>query len=372
MEKLECLNRLLDDLEEHIDLDHLARVEELQYRATHFQEVPYLPLTVYTADSDFEKIPLEIAYDDPEKMLYNELLSTTMKISAYNSVKMKDDSPLMVRSNHGVGIIASMFGCNSRIFNNTMPWVDEITLEQARKTISNGIPDTHGGLGGKVLDTMKYYHERLSDYPKCSQAIHVTQPDLQGPFDILHLIIGNEAFYQVYDDPDFLHEALTVICDTFVRFRNEAALLANDAYKDSFWIHGFCCGGSVLTKNDTASANLSPAMFSEFDGDYCKKIYDSFTCGGSFHSCGKIKGATRDRIAELKPRCINYGNPEKHNLEEEYDFWSANGTAIMGWGYLMGYDELKIPKHVKTGISLICKADTIEQGKELLNRHHRK
>ena len=82
-----------------------------------------------------------------------------------------------------------------------------------------GVPDLDQALGKKVKETYQYYHERLKPYPKCHQAIHITQPDLQGPYDILHLILGNEAFILPFDSPALTKYVIDVITETYIAFR---------------------------------------------------------------------------------------------------------------------------------------------------------
>ena len=199
---LKEVDRLLDYFEENIDLDHIRRVERLSYDALHFRDVPYLPLTIRTAPEGFDSYPLIDAYNDPEKMLYNELLNSTFH-SPYNSVRTKDHCALQIRSNHGIGILASLFGCKSSIINNEMPWVTHMPLEEAKKVFGNGVPELNSALGKTVVETYQYYHQRLKDYPITYESVRITQPDMQGPFDIFHLVVGNECFLLTYDDPHF-------------------------------------------------------------------------------------------------------------------------------------------------------------------------
>ena len=104
MMRLRAVDRLLDFFEENVDLEHIKKIEELNYQALCGREVPFLPLTIRTVPEGFDPFPLEDAFDDPEKMLYNELLSSTFH-SAYNSVRTKDHCALQIRSKTGIGKI---------------------------------------------------------------------------------------------------------------------------------------------------------------------------------------------------------------------------------------------------------------------------
>ena len=63
------------------------------------------------------------------------------------------------------------------------------------------------------------FEEYLRPYPKCRKAIHLTQPDMQGPFDSVDLMSGGDVFYDLYDEPEMIHEALNVVSDTMVAFQ---------------------------------------------------------------------------------------------------------------------------------------------------------
>ncbi len=376
MKKYDELNRLLNYMEENVDLQHIANIERLQYDAINFKEIPYLPLTIRTTPDGYEQIPLEEAFNDPEKMLFNELLWSTMH-SSYNSVRTKDDCPLMIRSNHGLGIVPTMFGCKTVVFDNKMPWVEHIEWDEAVKVMKKGVPDMKAGLAGQVVETYQYYKQRLSDYPKLSKAVRLTQPDMQGPYDIFHLVVGNEAFYSVYDEPEQTKEMLDVITQTYIDYRNYLKPYLYDSAgnnNDACFVHAFCVGGQVLVKCDTASANLSADMCEEFETVYVKRIIDAFAHegGGSVHSCGEIRPDTMDKFIATNMKTFNFGNPEKHNVDEVFDVLQKSNIGVAGWGFNQFYNEYHINAFkgkIKTGMSLSAKSINVNDGIEILKRH---
>lgn len=373
MKKLAELDRLLAYMEENIDLEHIKKIEQLQYDAINYKKIDHLPLTIRTTPDGFNQIPLDEAYNDPEKMLYNEILWSTMH-SSYNSVRTKDDGALQVRSNHGIGIIASLFGCKSLIKNNEMPWVEHLSLEEARKVIGKGVPELNRALGKEVIQTYQYYHQRLKEYPKCYEAIRITQTDMQGPYDIMDLIVGNEAFLLPYDDPEFLKEALDVIAQTYIDFRKFIdPYLTDKVGEDAVFVHGFCCGGKILSKADTASAILSAEMYYDFEATPTQKIMEAFKNegGGSLHYCGEQKPWHYEKMYNEHLRCINFGNPEMQDLKKAYDFWSKRKVGIIGWGFNQEYSFIDdiFKQKIKTGMTLMTTAKTVEEGKEILKKY---
>lgn len=374
--RLPAVDRLLDYFEENVDPEHIRKIELLNYEALRYGEIPFLPLTIRTTPDGFKRFPLEEAFDNPEKMLYNELLASTFH-SSYNSVRTKDHCALQIRSNHGIGIIASLFGCKSSVFNNEMPWISHISPEDAKKAFGGGVPDFNQALGKKVIDTYRHYHERLKSYPKTYQAVHITQPDMQGPFDIFHLVLGGECFLLVHDDPRFCGEALEVITETYIQFREFIDPLLTDRRNgDAVFVHGFLCGGKVLLKNDTSAINLSQAMYHDFETVWDEKIYGHFAdCGGGgLHYCGPEREWHYREMCDKNLRAINFGNPEMHSLEKAYNFWRSHNVAIVGWGANEGPDRLEEVYRlgIRTGMQLMAVAESAERGKEIVKRHEQR
>jgi hypothetical protein len=226
---------------------------------------------------------------------------------------MKDHCALQIRSNHGIGIIASLFGCASSIFNNEMPWVHHIPVEKARKVFARGVPDLEGGLGKRVIETYRYYHERLRGYPRSREAIRITQPDLQGPFDIFPLVLGSDCFVSLYDDPEFCRKALEVIVETYCQFRELVGPLLTDGYGgDAVFAHGFLCGGRVLLKVDTAAINLSREMYRQLEKAGDARIFEHFGhCGGgSPHYCGPPREWHLAEMSDARPRSLTSATPK--------------------------------------------------------------
>lgn len=374
MKKYEELDRLLSYMEENIDLNHIKKSEALQYDCMMYKNIPHLPLTIRNTPDGFEQVILEEAFNSPELMLYNELLWSTMH-SSYNSVRTKDDSPLMVRVNLGIGMFPSLFGTTTTCRGNEMPWAKHITWKEALKNTENGVPDLSIGIAGRVIEYCQYFDERLKAYPKCHETIHIQQPDMQGPYDALHLMIGEQAFLCMYDEPKASHEMLEVISDTYVAYRRSLIPYLSGTYEngDASYVHGFLAGGQVLIKSDTAVANLSPDMCEEYELQYERRILDAFSDAGygSIHCCGKIMPDTMDKIITSNCRSFNFGNPEMHEVIDVYNKYASKNISLIGFGFNQFYDDYHTSfiDQVPTGMSLMAKARSVEDAKEILLRH---
>lgn len=375
---MERLDRLLDFLEERLDEGHVRNTERLHLDAMGFRPVARLPLTLVWPPGDVEPFSYSEAFDDPAKMLYNELVRTVGGTSTYASALLKDDFPPHVRSNHGIGIIASLFGARCTIINDNMPWVEHLEPSVLRKAVTRGVPDLRQALGHRVADTMAFFRETLARFPKCSRCIRITQPDLQGPFDIAHLLMGNDVFLAVVDDPGFVHELLGVITETYIAFRRRIDALLNDrAGDEAVYLHGCLFGGKVLIKDDTAISSLSEEMYREFSKAYNDRIFEAFG-GGSIHYCGPSRPWTHGAIESPRLRGVNYGNPEMQDLAAEYASWRERRIPMLLWGDALCLE----PKDrdflgeirslgIATGMTLAMRVKSREEAQLVLERHRR-
>ena len=364
------LDSLLSFIERNIDLKHLQKVEKIHIDTLTFQTVPLLPLTVIPIIDQSLLFSYVEAFQDPYKMMYNELLQTCGG-SVYSSVQTKDFFPLHIRSNHGIGIIPSLFGLSSKIIYNNMPWVEHFgSRDEVKRIIQKGIPNLNKGLVERVIQTHHFYLDKLKNYPLCSQGIKVSQPDMQGPFDIAHLMLGTDIFYLVYENPLLLHELLDLITETYIRLRKYIdKLLTDKTIGDAVYVHGAIYLGQVVIKDDTAVVNLSPEMYDEFSWQYNKKIFSEFK--GSLHSCGKMKDWLYDIIDDDNLMSINYGNPEMQNFQNIYKRNKGNHMSIIGWGHNQDFfflDEV-FNNNIKTGLSLSCQVKNVNEGIKCVDKY---
>lgn len=73
---LQGLKQLVYCLNETLDPERFAEIELLHQSALKWQEVSRLPLIVtypYPEDAKFQPFPHGLIFDDPEKMLFNQL-----------------------------------------------------------------------------------------------------------------------------------------------------------------------------------------------------------------------------------------------------------------------------------------------------------
>ena len=134
------LDKLLAYLEDKLDPAHCENVEKLHIAAMDYMPVSSFPLSVVTPPEECViHFPYSEVFMSFEKMLYNELGAIDNNV--LNSVIIKDDYPLQIRANYGIGVIASLLGAEINSSGNEMPWVTHITLDDAKKILDSGVPN---------------------------------------------------------------------------------------------------------------------------------------------------------------------------------------------------------------------------------------
>jgi hypothetical protein len=358
---------LLRELEKSLDLNHLETVLELHKRTLHYQKIPYLPLSMGAPCSDYQTVPHEDTLADPEKMLYNELIERVL-----SHVRIKDHALFTIRANHGTVILPSLFGLSYRAFKDTLPWIEHVESESDIKAIIQaGIPNFNAGLGKLVQEAHTYYHAVLKDYPTCKKAIHIMHPDLQGPFDVAHLIWGSDIYMACYENPALIHKLMDLVTQTYIEFMKHIKTQINDESDGLVYHWGLVFPGKIVLRNDSA-VNLSPDMYETFVKPYDQRILDAFG-GGSIHYCGKKPAWLASMIASDNMGAINIGQVPGWDygmnfLQECYQLFETRRIAHVGWGISQSELQLLKQSRIQTGVTLQSGTSTIHDAQQLIEQ----
>jgi hypothetical protein len=313
-----ALAQLLEWVEQRIDLEHVATVEERHIKALQWQPLDR-PSITFSAPvvPPFQAYPYREAFRDPCRMLVNELVGPYAAVgpspSIVNSVLIRDDYPLQIRAFYGVGLMASLFGAQSEVVEDQFPWVRPIGFEGVKAVLARGVPELSSELFRRALDTMAYYKEVLAPYPKCRQALRITQPDLQGPFDIAAQLWSAGIFTAFYDCPDLLRELLDLIAETYVRACRRLAAEASDVIREDYlYLHFTIVKGRCLLKNDSSTL-LSARLYSEFIRPVDEKVARAMGSVG-IHWCGNGDQWCEQVVRMPNLVSLDWGNPDKINL----------------------------------------------------------
>jgi hypothetical protein len=248
----------------------------------------------------------EEQFYDKEKMLYAQLLDIE------TCVDKSFHSPLCMRPDFGTVFIPALLGLKYRVFKENYPFLTgHLTKDDILKF---NMPDLRNSeMMQRAIEYIQYFKQNIPDW------IHVYQPDTQGPFDIAHLIYGNNIFYEVHDDPEFVHILMRISTDIY----KEATIILKEVNREPMTscYHGhaqargiYMRNGGVRISEDSATL-ISPTQIDEFVIPYVREAFQVFG-GGFIHYCGKNEYLLQAFLNLDEVRAINLGNPEMYDFED--------------------------------------------------------
>jgi hypothetical protein len=369
-EPSDVLTSVLEWLEERIDLEHLERVARRHRDVMNYLPVDRPPVSIKGVEiEDFPRYAFQEEFEDPIKLMVDQLAHPIDDLvpGVASSVLLKDDFPLQIQSEFGIGIMPSLFGAESTFAAGGRAWVEPLggPTETAR-LLDRGVPDMDSGLLPRVLETMAMFRAELDDYPRCSRGIRITQPDLQGCVDILHLLWGQDFFLSLYDHRQLVHNLLDLIAETYVAVvRKIQPYTTQECGDGCIYLHWALCRGQLLLKNDTP-VMLSPEMYTEFCAGYDRRIFQELGDGG-VHFCGS-GDHWREEMADTEGlRCVDFGQSDLNDMDAWYEALRRRDISIMRLPYpaekvLSGEYIERFP----TGVSFSTWAPDLEGGQRIM------
>lgn len=366
------LTSILDWLEEHLDLEHIAQVEERQRRALSWQIVDHPPVTIGAPPSQrFPHYTYSQAFRDPVKMLVNELVDASAGLgpipSVVNSILLKDDFPLQIRANYGNGVIASLFGSKVCRVEDNFPWTEEVGPERATAWLDRGLPDLETGIYPQVADTMAYYREALAPYPRCRSAIHITQPDLQGPFDIAMQLWGGGILTALYDRPEVVQEFLDLVAETYIKVCRAISALSTQSIGRGFnCLHWSVIKGNCLIKDDSSTL-LSARMYTDFIQPANEQVLTGLG-GGGIHYCGSGDQWRKEFVSTEGLETADISQPDMIDFPAWTKSLSQNHIAASRMGFTPDtLHSLQAVDTFPTGAAFVVTVDSFDEGRRILD-----
>ena len=273
----EQIRRRLDQIAGLLDENHIKKAEELQEKVWAFEPVDQIPTIISDfIPSDHKLYPYYETFTDMDKMFWNELALT------YAGTVLKDHRMFTLRANYGPAIVPSIFGSDFIVDKNTT-WVNGFHSSiKIKDLINRGIPDINTGLCSRSFETQAFFKNYLTE-SGLEKLMHIVQTDTQGPFDIAEMIWGAEIYYAMCDEPDLVHEFMSLITETIILYIKQLKINTNEPLSDIY--HWWYKVPAAVRIVDDVSTNLSPEMYSEFVKPYNEKVFNAFG-SGYMHYCG--------------------------------------------------------------------------------------
>lgn len=363
------LRKLLNHLCDTLDGRRQAGTDALYRRALNWEPVARPPLVVsfpLPKDAPFQPYPHREIFDDPEKMLYNELVHA-FDTSVALHWRLDDDLPLGVRANFGTVLIASMFGAPVKQTDDNPPWIrqsaaDRPPLEQIAETDPL---DFARGWIPRAAKTLQVYHELFDEFPELRETIRIVLPDLQGPFDNLELIRGSDVFLDLATAPEAVDRAMNTLATAQIGLAKYFRQWTTEPEDEYCHQHAVMLKGHILLRNDS-SIMVSPAMYREQIAPHDQRVLCELG-GGGVHSCGAV-GHLIDQWLKLPSiRSLDLGQPELNDLDAIYAKAAARRVplirlAVSEADICSGRARDRFP----TGAVLIHRADDFETARRVV------
>lgn len=365
------IERLLDHLVETLDPGRQAEIEDLHRRALTWEPVERLPLVLsypLPEDAVFKPYPHSQIFDDPEKMLYNELVHAWDTRIAYHD-QLGDDLSCTIRCNFGCVVIASLFGGHIEQVGDNPPWIRPFeTLKELERALDRSPLDFSQGWCPRVIDMYQFYQRILADYPELQKLIKLVLPDLQGPIDTAELLRGSAFYMDLYDHPDLVKQALKAISTAQVGFARYLAPYLSDGPQGFSHQHGFMIRGNILIRDDS-SIMISPEMYREQVAPHDEFVLHKLG-GGGIHCCGRVDHVVEEFLALPSTSCLDLGDPQMNDLDTIYAV--ARERRIPLIRIQVDEEELlsgQVMERFPTGVSLLHRARSFEDAQRIMSEY---
>ena len=182
-------------------------------------------------------------------------------------LKMLNPVSLDFELGQGPGTLVACFGIPLDPETMYTPAYNK-TIEEV---LSQPLPDPKtSGLMPEMLKKISIIKELTPDIFK------IARPDTQGPFNIAHSLVGEEALIEACLDPDRFHQLMAKITDFWI----QTVMVLNEAIgkeRETVW-------DRVMRIRECSVNLVSPEMYKEFILPYDLKIAEVFGAPG-IHTC---------------------------------------------------------------------------------------
>lgn len=310
-------------------IDRLTARRELYEGAASAQEALWLkhggaPLLMHCALNEREQeaypwFNYKEIHFDVDKMLANGLRE------AITTMKAGREAAPSIRANMGCGIVASFFGVVPELFEDKQPWVlkhlpKELLMDMTADDLTL-TPEFR-----MAMDHMVFIAKHLG-----GSGVRVFPVDIQGAFDTAHLVYGDDIFFQLYDDPEFVHHLMDLSCAATERAFDACLALIPGSDQTVAHYNSYAMPRSLggLKLSEDTSTLLSAEHIATYVTPALRRLL-SHAGGGYVHYCGRNDHLYKAVMTEPLCHGLNFGNPEKHDILAVLSDCAASGRLYQG------------------------------------------
>lgn len=323
------------------DLARIARAKERQARFWQGlpNDVPPIicagPLRPEQADipaPDFKE-----AFEQLDQMIFGQVRA------ACQMANSGSDGVPSVRGNYGTGVLLACLGLEQQVFADKMPW---LKTHLTRAQVSALTPDDIK-IQGTFARGLEFMHRVRELF---GAALPVYCMDTQGPFDLAHLIIGDDIFYLIHDDPPLLDHLMQIAIALGIRtheWMKEINGEPQNHFTHSNAIYAETIGLRIC---EDTSAVVGPDVIGQICLPATRRLAGHF--GNAWvHYCGRNDHLTQAICEAPELVGLNFGHipghEHDHSFEVEMERCRSTGTRYYGnWPRRPGETGLEFLKRL--------------------------
>ena len=306
----------------HSCADDLAGRRDRQSAAWESRPDARLPLSMSCPMPErFDDLPAadyKVCYYDPEAMLASQLRGCVAAAAS------PGDAVPSLRANLGTGLLPTVLGAHQEVFADKMPWVTRhVSKDVLREMQVSDVDVRRSGEMPRALDYCAYFVDRL----KGAASVYV--PDTQGPFDVAHLVLGDAIFYELYDDPAFVHHLMELTTHVSIEATRAVKQVTGEAMDGGAHGNHMWMSGTGARICEDTSTLLRPEHVAEFVVPYSDRVGEAF--GSAWvHYCGRSDPLFEHLLPCEHVRALNLGNTDMHDMGEYMQGVRRHGKLYVG------------------------------------------
>ncbi|MBN1557110.1 MAG: hypothetical protein JW951_03070 [Lentisphaerae bacterium] len=291
-----------------------------------------------TLTPDQEAIPapdFKEAFDDIDLMVCSQVRGACAGANGNSDIVPSS------RGNYGTGVLLSCLGLEQEVFPDKMPWLKRhLTREEAAALTFDDIAPR--GTFARGLDFMRRHKDLMGD------TLPLYCMDTQGPFDLAHLLLGDDIFLLIYDDPPLLHHVLEICLELGKRTHEWMKAVSGEP-------RGVCHhSGALYAENfgiricEDTTAIVGREVMETFALPYTRRLAQYFD-GAWVHYCGRSDVLTELALQIPEVKAINFGliPGHEHDHPFEVDMQRVAEAGKVYWGWWPRRDGESVPEYLR-------------------------